>query len=120
MNPLEPEPALARCARLMGTAPPQRTADIEVSTAPPCVERHEVARAGADYLVLLAPAPERAPDAGRWLAQVVLAAPPGRYVSDAFDVERRAWVARETAASPPLVLGVPAAAGAVVLRLRRL
>lgn len=51
--------------------------------------------------------------------QMVLELPEGRYLVESYDVEARAWVGRESAASPPLVIGVPHRAGAVLLRVTR-
>ncbi len=53
------------------------------------------------------------------MGQAVIDVPEGRYTVDSYDVEARTWVSRESAASPPLVIGVSHRAGAVLLRVTR-
>ena len=53
------------------------------------------------------------------MGQTVLDVPEGRYLVESYDVETRSWVSRESAQSPPLVIGIPRRAGPVVLRVTR-
>jgi hypothetical protein len=52
--------------------------------------------------------------------QIVLKLPAGRYLVDTLDVNRRTWIARESAAGHPLVAGIPAAGDRLLLRVRRI
>jgi hypothetical protein len=54
------------------------------------------------------------------LGQASLDVPAGRYVIDGFDTVTRTWISRESAAAPPLVIGLPRRGGPVLLRLARL
>jgi len=52
------------------------------------------------------------------LSQIVVNAPPGRYVVEALDPSRKRWISRESATGGPLVCGLPFVAGPFLLRLR--
>jgi hypothetical protein len=54
---------------------------------------------------------------GEQMDQAVLDAAPGRYVVDVFDVATGALLSRETAAAPPLVIGLPRRNGPVAVRI---
>ena len=83
---------------------------------PDWVNAYGVARDADGIWLWLAPAvPGDAPGIG----QAALDLPPGRYMVESFDVKAHAWIARESAAASPLVIGVPRRSGAVVLRVAR-
>ena len=51
------------------------------------------------------------------MEQAVLDVPAGRYLVDTYDVAERSWRALESAAAPPLVIGVPRCDDAIVVRV---
>lgn len=51
--------------------------------------------------------------------QVVVDVPTGRYMVDVLDTGAHAWFSRESAAAPPLVVGLPGTGRAVLARIRR-
>ena len=109
-------------ARLIGALPHLADTEIEAVShlvcrqLPAWVDEYGIARAAESYwLWLAAPDAQLPPDMGQAGPNL----PPGRYVVEAHDVERHGWIAQETAAAPPLVVGVPRRAGAVILRLSR-
>lgn len=55
----------------------------------------------------------------RGAGQAVLDIPGGRYLVDLLDTRTDAWVSRESAAGGPLVAGLPATGGALVVRVAR-
>lgn len=54
---------------------------------------------------------------GATMGQAVLDVPEGRYLVETFDIRERAWIVRESASASPLVVGVPARPGGIVLRI---
>lgn len=51
--------------------------------------------------------------------QFVVDVPAGRYMVDTLDTRTRTWCSRESAVASPLVAGLPATGGAVLVKLRR-
>jgi len=55
----------------------------------------------------------------RGAGQAVLDIPRGRYLVDILDTRTHAWFSRESSAGGPLVAGLPATGGALVVRVAR-
>jgi hypothetical protein len=106
---------LAALARL-ADADLEPVLDAVCRDLPDWVDAYGVARDADGIWLWLAPAvPGDAPGMG----QAVLDLPPGRYMVEVFDVKAHAWIAKESAAASPLVIGVPRRSGGVVLRVAR-
>ncbi len=92
--------------------------DLSCRVLPGWVGEFGAARCDDGWLVYLAPGPDPEPDRAG-MSQAVIDVPAGRYLVDVHDIAARTWRSRESAAAPPLVIGVPAADGPVVLTLTR-
>ncbi len=91
---------------------------VAVRRLPSWVSEFGSVKAGEVTYVYLAPRPDAPTASG--LEQAVLDVPAGRYAVATADAARGAWVASESAAAPPLVIGVPRGDGPLVIRLRRI
>ena len=100
-------------ARRVGLAP---APDASVLFLPAWVREHGLAASAGVLWLWVAPAEdEDAVD----MDQASLDVLAGRYLVDALDTETRAWISREVATAPPLVIGLPRRGGPVLLRLAR-
>ncbi len=89
--------------------------EVTCRHVPAWVGEYGVARLGAVWLLYVARAEGAQPDA---MGQAVLDVPAGRYLVDTYDVAERNWRTLESAAAPPLVIGVPRCDHAIVVRVR--
>lgn len=90
--------------------------DVGLREVPGWTREFGAARHAMSLWLWLVPVDAGAPAA---MGQAVIDVPEGRYRVDTYDVEARAWVSRESALAPPLVIGIPHRAGPVVLRVTR-
>lgn len=97
---------------LSGTA---RLAEGLVKQAPPWILRFSCLADGPRVWLYCEPDPAVQYNVP---GQVVLDVPPGRYFIDTFDPASRACVARESAAAPPLVIGLAHAGAPALLWIR--
>ncbi len=91
-------------------------ADIGIcAVLPSWVDECGICRGPGTWFVLLVPG--TGANAGG-LEQAVLALPAGRYLVEIYGVDERRWMSVESAAAPPLVIGVPQCAGEAIVRVR--
>jgi hypothetical protein len=91
-------------------------ADVDaVRVMPAWVARIRVLRSRGAWWIWCEPRKGVRPAGGQFAIDV----PPGRYMIDILDTRNHAWCSRESALASPLVAGLPATGGAVLVKLRR-
>jgi hypothetical protein len=90
-----------------------------VAKLPPWVASIGALSSAAAHWIWCKPDPDAGTE-GTALSQIVLNVQPGRYMVEVLDIERKRWIARESATGSPLVTGLPFVAGPMLLRVRRL
>jgi hypothetical protein len=86
-----------------------------VRLMPSWVARVGVLRSRGTWWIWCEPRKGARPASGQFVIDV----PAGRYMVDILDTCSHEWCSRESAAASPLVAGLPATGGAVLVRLRR-
>jgi hypothetical protein len=92
--------------------------DVTIDALPRWVRSAGLAASGGQRWLWISPRAGTRGDIAS--AQAVLGAPRGRYRVDTIDTESGDIVAREVASAPPLVIGLPRRASAVLVRIERI
>jgi hypothetical protein len=108
----------AHCADAVGidlTAP----SSVEVKHLPDWIEQFGIVAGGGVLWLWIRPVARSEPPS--WTArQLVLDVAPGRYVIETLETATREWVARESAAAAPLVIGLRWSQGPLIVRIAQM